>query len=119
MSLYLLEEVLEEFRASEKPPESERDIDLFYARLWQGLQNSFASGRAMGKGKWADVASGQTRKSRFILNNRRMSFGSSPRSSLVGPERLLDGAAGLVRSKPTAYGRATLTGSAVPACLSG
>ena len=84
-----LKELLEEFEATENPPESERDIDLFYARLWQGLQNSFESGHVMGKGKWADVPSGQKRKSRFILNNRRLSFDPQPPPEDI--ERFVEG----------------------------
>lgn len=69
-----LEDAISCFSKSETQNLSERDTELWNARLWQGLQDSLESSLSSGRGKWADVHSTQKLKRRVVLNNRRMFF---------------------------------------------
>ena len=69
-----LEELINKLCDLGGPPQTERDIELSKARLWQDLQRSLEASRLIGRGKWAQISSGQKRTNRVILNNRRMVF---------------------------------------------
>ena len=65
---------------------------LWEARFWQGFQDSLRS--SSGRGKWADLSSGNSTKStRVILNNRRMVF-DLPKE----PENIADFVANLLNT---------------------
>jgi len=65
---------------------------LWQAHFWQGFETSLSSSVSSGKGKWADVVSGNKMKPRLVLNNRRMMFDLLPRPDHTAEfvERLLE-----------------------------
>jgi hypothetical protein len=66
-----VEDAMTEANAKRRDQNLQQESALVEARFWQGFTSSVKSS----EGKWAKVVSGIHRKSRVILNSRRMTFG--------------------------------------------